>query len=117
MSSPDTTVESGSSITPTPAERAMKQTSKTAAETEDQANTEPNAPFPFPTADSHGAPPHIEQPVMQDTSEDALDSGIEESFPASDPVSVSVSNGTPDKACQAGAVTISTAGRLFRCPQ
>lgn len=91
MSIPDTPAESDLTIAPTPAERAMKQTSKTAAEMEDQSDV----PFPFPTADNHDAPPHIEQPVMQHTSEDALDAGIEESFPASDPVSVTVTKVVP----------------------
>ena len=88
---PDTTVKSDLHIAATPAERAMKQTSKTAAEMEDQSDV----PFPFPTADNHDASPHLEQPVMQDTSEDALDAGIEESFPASDPVSVTVTKVVP----------------------
>lgn len=91
MSTPDSAVGSDLNIAPTPAERVMKQTSKTAAEMEDQSDV----PFPFPTADNHDAPPHIEQPVIQDTSEDALDAGIEESFPASDPVSVTVTKVVP----------------------
>lgn len=53
------------------------------------------SPFPFPTADNHDNPPVIEQPVLQDTSEDALDAGVEESFPASDPVSVTVTKVVP----------------------
>ncbi|MDB5828059.1 MAG: hypothetical protein JWQ73_2279 [Variovorax sp.] len=52
-------------------------------------------PFPFPTAEDHDNPPVIEQPVLQDTSEDALDAGVEESFPASDPVSVTVTKVVP----------------------
>ena len=53
-----------------------------------------NAPddFPFPTSDSHAVHPLTEsRPVAQEPSEPALDHGIEESFPASDPVSVGVS--------------------------
>lgn len=52
-------------------------------------------PFPFPTAASHDNPPQIEQAIVQDTSEDALDAGVEESFPASDPVSVTVTKVQP----------------------
>lgn len=47
-------------------------------------------PFPFPTAENHGKPAIHEKPVEQPASEEALDSGVEESFPASDPVSVTV---------------------------
>lgn len=48
-------------------------------------------PYPFPTADHHPKHPDLPVlPVLQDPSEDAIDSGIEESFPASDPVSVTV---------------------------
>lgn len=48
-------------------------------------------PYPFPTADHHPKHPDLPvPPVLQDPSEDAIDSGIEESFPASDPVSVTV---------------------------
>lgn len=50
----------------------------------------PDAPFPFPTAERHDAPAPLTQPVTAEPTEDALDHGIEESFPASDPVSVSV---------------------------
>ncbi len=47
--------------------------------------------FPFPTRAKHDAPaPSTEVPVVHPPSEEALDSGVEESFPASDPVSVSV---------------------------
>jgi hypothetical protein len=47
--------------------------------------------FPFPTSQNHGEPdPHAAKPVEQPASEEALDSGVEESFPASDPVSVTV---------------------------
>lgn len=47
-------------------------------------------PFPFPTSENHGKPAEQEKPVEQPASEEALDSGVEESFPASDPVSVTV---------------------------
>jgi len=58
--------------------------------------TEPsNKPFPFPTAASHDKPPEAEKPVVIEPSEDALDAGVEESFPASDPVSVTVSKVVP----------------------
>lgn len=53
-------------------------------------------PFPFPTAEHH--PTNLEQPlppVVSDPSEEAIDSGIEESFPASDPVSVTVTKAVP----------------------
>ncbi|MDM0022857.1 hypothetical protein [Variovorax saccharolyticus] len=51
----------------------------------------PQSPWPFPTAASHTFPPLPEKPTLVEPSEDALDSGVEESFPASDPVSVTVS--------------------------
>lgn len=80
-----------------PTASVMKQTSRTAEEIDDPSRTasDPKNPFPFPTADHHDAPPRIEQPVLQDTSEDALDAGVEESFPASDPVSVTVTKVVP----------------------
>lgn len=46
--------------------------------------------FPFPTADKHDDPDPSLKPVEQEPSEAAIDQGIEESFPASDPISVSV---------------------------
>lgn len=46
--------------------------------------------FPFPTADKHEPKDDSIEPVDQTPSEDAIDQGVEESFPASDPVSVSV---------------------------
>ncbi|RZL66334.1 MAG: hypothetical protein EOP81_01165 [Variovorax sp.] len=53
-------------------------------------------PFPFPTAESHGTPPpSATAAVTEEPTEDALDHGIEESFPASDPVSVSVTRAVP----------------------
>jgi hypothetical protein len=54
------------------------------------------APFPFPTAERHPASPAVStQPAIEVPTEDALDHGIEESFPASDPVSVSVTKAVP----------------------
>ena len=47
-------------------------------------------PFPFPTADKHEAPVEHQKPVQEEPTEQALDNGVEESFPASDPVSVTV---------------------------
>lgn len=48
-------------------------------------------PFPFPTMDNHPSNPEQQlPPVVADPSEEAIDNGIEESFPASDPVSVTV---------------------------
>lgn len=57
--------------------------------------------FPFPTSKNHGKPPaQPEKPVEQAPSEEALDSGVEESFPASDPVSVTVTKVKLPKAQQ-----------------
>lgn len=48
--------------------------------------------FVFPTAADHPETPVELSPVtVIDPSEEAIDAGIEESFPASDPVSVTVS--------------------------
>jgi hypothetical protein len=54
-------------------------------------------PFPFPTAENHEALPEHEKPVTAEPSEAALDNGVEESFPASDPVSVTVTKVTPKR--------------------
>jgi hypothetical protein len=54
-------------------------------------------PFPFPTSEHHDAPPATALPPAEEPTEDALDHGIEESFPASDPVSVSVTKAEPNK--------------------
>lgn len=52
--------------------------------------------FPFPTAERHPDHPATElRPVEQQPTERALDHGIEESFPASDPLSVGVSKVQP----------------------
>ena len=45
---------------------------------------------PFPTSENHGKAPGETKPVPKKPSEAKLDEGIEESFPASDPVSVNV---------------------------
>lgn len=66
-----------------------------------RAGPAPSGPFPFPKAEN---PPDPRQPatpaareVAETPSEDAIDHGVEESFPASDPVSVSVTKTGPDK--------------------
>lgn len=46
--------------------------------------------FPFPTTEHHDAPPPAPEVHQKDPNEHALDQGVAESFPASDPVSVSV---------------------------
>ncbi|HEY9029409.1 MAG TPA: hypothetical protein VIP05_34300 [Burkholderiaceae bacterium] len=47
--------------------------------------------FPFPTSGNpEQGRAESAKPVPQPSSEEALDSGVEESFPASDPVSVTV---------------------------
>ena len=66
----------------------------TSPKTSDQA-------FPFPTSKNHGKPAaEPPKPTEQTTSEEALDSGVEESFPASDPVSVTVTKVKLPKAPQ-----------------
>lgn len=47
-------------------------------------------PTPFPTSDNHGKSPGEPKPLPKKPGESKLDEGIEESFPASDPVSVNV---------------------------
>ena len=54
------------------------------------SSTTPTDPFPFPTSEKHDTPPEHHKPVTEEPSEQALDNGVEESFPASDPVSVTV---------------------------
>jgi hypothetical protein len=55
--------------------------------------------FPFPTADNHDAhATPASAPKVEHPTEEALDHGIEESFPASDPVSVSVTGKLPPAA-------------------
>lgn len=51
----------------------------------------PKDDLPFPTSQNHDkAPAKPPNPVPKKPSETQLDEGIEESFPASDPVSVNV---------------------------
>jgi hypothetical protein len=47
-------------------------------------------PTPFPTAEDHGKSQGQPKPLPKKPGETKLDEGIEESFPASDPVSVNV---------------------------
>jgi hypothetical protein len=47
-------------------------------------------PIPFPTSEHHGKPQGKPEAVPAKPGEAKLDEGIEESFPASDPVSVNV---------------------------
>lgn len=49
----------------------------------------PRRPWPFPTA-AHHPPADPAKPLPEKPTEEALDHGIEESFPASDPVAVTV---------------------------
>ncbi len=62
-----------------------------------RAETSPSAaPFLFPTHDDHAPRAELtSRTVTEAPTEEALDNGIEESFPASDPVSVSVSKVVP----------------------
>jgi hypothetical protein len=64
------------------------------------SNTASHTPWPFPTAESHPAP----APQAPDTpcglevqavEEDTLDHAVEETFPASDPVSVVSTKSVP----------------------
>ncbi|NVM88272.1 hypothetical protein FHT32_001920 [Variovorax sp. SG517] len=60
---------------------------------EQKSEQSPESPgkFPFPTSgDPEKGKAEIAKPTPQPSSEEALDSGVEESFPASDPVSVTV---------------------------
>ena len=69
-------------------------------ETSDKSDKSDKA-FPFPTSKNHGKPAsEPAKPVEQAPSEEALDSGVEESFPASDPVSVTVTKVKLPKAPQ-----------------
>lgn len=47
-------------------------------------------PWPFPTREHHPASGEGVKPQAVPPSEDSIDHGVEESFPASDPVSVTV---------------------------
>ena len=54
-------------------------------------DAKPQEPSPFPTSENHGDPSTSKtEPKPKKESEKILDHGIEESFPASDPVSVNV---------------------------
>ncbi len=53
------------------------------------SETKPEA-FPFPTTDKHDAVPETVESIEKEPSEQAIDQGVAESFPASDPVSVSI---------------------------
>jgi hypothetical protein len=54
-------------------------------------DAKPHEPSPFPTSENHGdASSSAPKPKPKQQSEEILDHGIEESFPASDPVSVNV---------------------------
>lgn len=58
-----------------------------------------STPIPFPTAEKHDSPPETAPAsAAPQPSEEALDHGVEESFPASDPVSVSTSQVVPPAA-------------------
>lgn len=69
-------------------------------------------PWPFPTSEHH-PPVHPAKPLPEEPTEDALDHGIEESFPASDPVAVTVT--TVPKEGEEG--TPQTDGPAQRKPQ
>ena len=56
---------------------------------QDDKNTPPDA-FRFPTADNPQAAEKVAPPEKREPDEATLDEGIEQSFPASDPVSVTV---------------------------
>ena len=64
--------------------------------------TDTKRPWPFPTAENH-PPAEPAAPVTVEPTEDALDHGIEESFPASDPVSVTVTTVPSESAAERGA--------------
>ncbi|MEJ7687745.1 MAG: hypothetical protein WKG52_12565 [Variovorax sp.] len=67
--------------------------------TKPKVKAEPSTePFPFPTAENHPpADPEQYKTVAEEPTEMALDHGVEESFPASDPVSVTVTKVVPPK--------------------
>lgn len=72
----------------------------------------PTSVFPFPTTQHHPAGAEsAHAPKTEEPTEEALDHGIEESFPASDPVSVSVTKLVPvSSAGSAHSLTESVAG-------
>lgn len=51
---------------------------------------EPKGPWPDPISDHHPAVPEGSAPVTVPPSEQLIDHGVEESFPASDPVAVNI---------------------------
>lgn len=64
------------------------------------SNTSPRTPWPFPTAESHPAPAPQDPDTpcgleVQAVEEDTLDHAVEETFPASDPVSVVSTKSVP----------------------
>lgn len=74
-------------------------------------NKEGASAFPFPTAENHVPPGDAEHsPATEVPSEVALDHGLEESFPASDPVSVSVTKLVPVSAVTEVPSSTSVAG-------
>ncbi len=56
--------------------------------------TPPEA-FPFPTTEDHESPSDAPAPAVEQPSEDAIDQGLRESFPASDAVSVTTTKVKP----------------------
>lgn len=60
--------------------------------------------FPFPTSEHHASSPEQPvRPVVTEPSEEAIDNGVAESFPASDPVSVTVTKAVPTAGKETGA--------------
>lgn len=66
--------------------------------------------WPFPTTASHPSAEPSTVARVEEPTEEALDRGIEESFPASDPVSVSISKISPAPAGPASKLGDSVAG-------
>jgi len=54
------------------------------------SDQKPVEPSPFPTSENHGTAPPGPKSEPKKPSEQVIDQGIEESFPASDPVSVNI---------------------------
>jgi len=62
-------------------------------------------PYVFPTADRHPAVPEEKMKIAEtEPSESALDHGVDESFPASDPVSITVTKAVTEPAKTAASV-------------
>ncbi len=59
-------------------------------------NNDVKEDFPFPTGEKHEASPSAGVPVEFEPSEDAIDQGVAESFPASDPLSVTTAKAKPE---------------------